>query len=122
MFRRMERRTLAADKIAPEALANTARLHPGIVDEVIAAIARDKIVVVGMAQNPVVKKARKVLDTAGMKYSYLEYGSYVSKWKERLAIKLWAGFPTFPMVFVDGRLIGGANELEALQAKGELKS
>ena len=122
MFHRMERRTLAADKISPEALANTASLHPSVVDEVIAAIARDKVVVVGMAQNPVVKKARKLLDGAGVKYEYLEYGSYLSKWKERLAIKLWAGFPTFPMVFIDGRLVGGAKELDGLHAKGALKA
>jgi hypothetical protein len=36
-------------------------------------------------------------------HTYLEYGSYFSKWKERLAIKLWSGWPTFPQVFVDGR-------------------
>lgn len=119
---RMERRTLAADRIAPEAAANTAKLHPDVVDQVIAAIERDKFVVVGMAQNPVVKRARKLLDEQGIKYTYLEYGSYLSEWKRRLAIKLWAGFPTFPMVFIDGKLVGGAAELKALADKGALKS
>nr|MBK7070290.1 glutaredoxin [Deltaproteobacteria bacterium] len=74
-----------------------------------------------MAQNPVVKSARKLLDEEGVKFTYLEYGSYVSKWKERLAIKLWAGFPTFPMVFIDGVLIGGNRELVKLKADGKLK-
>ena len=74
-----------------------------------------------MAQNPFVKRARKLLEAEGVKFTYLEYGSYLSKWKERLAIKLWAGFPTFPMVFVDGILVGGFTELEKLKAEGKLK-
>lgn len=112
---------IAADKVSPEADAVVASFHRGIVDEVVAAIARDPVVVVGMAQNPVVKKARKLLDEEGVKYTYLEYGSYLAKWKERLAIKLWAGFPTFPMVFIDGALVGGNRELVALKAAGKLK-
>jgi glutaredoxin-related protein len=34
---------------------------------------------------------------------------------------MWAGWPTFPMVFVKGVLVGGASELEKLIASGELK-
>lgn len=112
---------IAPDKVSPEADAVVASFHRGIVDEVAAAVARDPVVVVGMAQNPVVKAARKLLDEEGVKFTYLEYGSYFSKWKERLAIKLWAGFPTFPMVFVDGVLIGGNSELVKLKAAGRLK-
>ena len=73
-----------------------------------------------MAQNPVVKRARKMLGEAGVQYTYLEYGSYFSKWKPRLAIKLWAGFPTFPMIFIDGALVGGASELQKLKDAGKL--
>ncbi len=73
-----------------------------------------------MAQNPVVKRARKMLTEAGIPFTYLEYGSYLSKWRERLAIKLWAGFPTFPMIFIEGTLVGGASELAKLQAEGKL--
>ena len=112
---------IASEKVSPEADAVVANFHRGIVDEVAAAVAKDHIVVVGMAQNPVVKSARKLLDEEGVKFTYLEYGSYVSKWKERLAIKLWAGFPTFPMVFIDGVLIGGNRELVKLKADGKLK-
>ena len=111
---------LAAEKISPEADAVVAAFHRGIVDEVAAAVARDRVVVVGMAQNPVVKKARQLLDAEGVKFTYLEYGSYLAKWKERLAIKLWAGFPTFPMVFVDGVLVGGHSELVQFKAAGKL--
>lgn len=116
----MARPTLSADKVSPEATELVANFHRDIVDEVAAAVARDHIVVVGMAQNPFVKKARKQLDAAGIAFTYLEYGSYFSKWKERLALKLWAGFPTFPMVFVDGTLIGGNAELEKLRESGKL--
>jgi glutaredoxin len=116
----MERPTLSADKVSPAARDIVAALHRAVVDEVAATVAKDRVVVVGMAQNPYVKKARKLLADAGVPFTYLEYGSYVSKWKERLAIKLWAGFPTFPMVFVDGTLMGGYSELTKLQAEGNL--
>jgi glutaredoxin len=112
---------LASDKVSPEVQAIIASFHRGIVDEVAAAVARDPVVVVGMAQNPVVKRARKLLDEEGIAYTYLEYGNYFGKWKERLAIKLWAGFPTFPMVFIDGVLVGGNSELVKLKAAGKLK-
>lgn len=114
------RPTLSSDKISPEADGVVASFHRSVVDEVAATVARDAVVVVGMAQNPFVKKARALLDEAGVKFTYLEYGSYLGKWKERLAIKLWAGFPTFPMVFIDGVLMGGFSELEKLKAAGKL--
>ncbi len=117
----MELLKLSADKVAPSAAERVASFHRPIVEDVAAAVGRDPVVVVGMAQNPFVKKARQLLDAEGVKFTYLEYGSYFSKWKERLAVKLWAGFPTFPMVFVDGSLIGGFNELEKLKADGKLK-
>ena len=34
---------------------------------------------------------------------------------------MWTGWPTFPMVFVKGTLVGGGQEIEALIASGELK-
>ena len=33
---------------------------------------------------------------------------------------MWSGWQTFPMVFVKGVLIGGADDLEKLIASGEL--
>ena len=62
-----------------------------------------------------------MLDAAGMRFAYLEYGSYLSEWRRRSALKMWTGWPTFPMVFVKGTLIGVANELKALLASGELE-
>ena len=102
-----------ADKVAG--------FHADIVQQVQAAVASDAVVVVGMAQNPFVKKARQTLTAAGVPFTYLEYGSYVSKWKERLAIKMWSGWPTFPQVYVRGTLIGGASETKAALEDGSFK-
>jgi len=34
---------------------------------------------------------------------------------------MWSGWPTFPMVFVKGSLVGGAQDLERLIKSGEIK-
>ena len=106
-------------------------LHPAIrqtvsghfretVQEVQTAIAQHRIVVVGMSGNPLVKKARKLLDDEHLDFQYLEYGSYLNQWRRRNSLKMWTGWPTFPMVFVDGTLIGGYQDLKALKDSGEL--
>jgi monothiol glutaredoxin len=92
-----------------------------IVNEVQAAVARHAVVVVGMGFNPFPKKARKALDAAGVAHEYLEFGNYFNNWRQRNALKLWTGWPTFPMVFVKGTLVGGANDLTKLIDSGELK-
>ena len=97
------------------------RFFPSTVDAVIEAVDRHDIVVVGMAQNPHVRKARKSLGDAGLDFEYLEYGSYLNNWRRRLAIKMWSGYPTFPQVFVKGTLIGGNRELQELLGSGELR-
>ena len=63
----------------------------------------------------------QALTEAGVAFSYLEYGSYFSQWKERLAIKMWSGWPTFPQVFVHGTLVGGFTDLQAAIADDSLK-
>ena len=116
----------------PRPLLDQAHIHPAldeamtrfgadILREVQAALVAYDIVVVGMRQNPFPGKARKLLDQKGFKYHYLEYGSYLSEWRRRLALKLWTGWPTFPMIFVKGVLVGGYKDLESLIEKGELK-
>lgn len=112
---------LPAENKTDHVLRSSAEYHSSIVDEVRTTVERDPVVVVGMAQNPVVKKARKNLDEAGIGFTYLEYGSYLSKWHPRLAIKLWSGWPTFPQVFVRGTLIGGNAETEKMLADGSLR-
>lgn len=97
------------------------QFHADIVQEVARAVAESPVVVVGMAQNPVVKRARKALQEAGIEFKYLEYGSYFTGWKQRLAIKLWSGWPTFPQVFVRGVLLGGADQTIPAIADGSLR-
>lgn len=117
-----KRPCLEARFVAPSALSEMETFHAPIVREVEAAIAGEPVVVVGMAQNPHVKNVRKALAAAGVEFKYLEYGSYLSKWRERLAIKLWSGWPTFPQVFVRGVLIGGEDRTKAALADGSLKA
>jgi len=113
---------LEPERIAPEALQTMASFHIDVVGNVKTAVARDTVVVVGMAQNLHVKKTCRALKDAGISFTYLEYGSYLSEWKKRLAIKLWTGWPTFPQVFVKGTLIGGAAATRAALADGSLKA
>ena len=91
-----------------------------IVDEVAKAVSENHVVVVGMKYNDAVYTARKALKKAGVEFTYLEYGSYISSWRKRLALKIWTGWPTFPMVFVDGVLVGGSKDVRALIAEGHL--
>ena len=112
---------LEESKIHPAVRDKIANYRTNIVKEVQDAIAANPVVVVGMRMNPWPKKARKLLDAAGIAYKYVEYGSYLGEWRKRLALKMWTGWPTFPMVFVKGTLIGGAQDLERLIQKGELK-
>ena len=93
----------------------------GIDLEVRAAADANPVLVVGMSGNPFCRQARKSLAAAGVAFKYLGYGSYVGEWRRRNALKMWTGWPTFPMVFVKGRFVGGASDLDALIASGELK-
>lgn len=117
----MTRPILAESNIHSAIRGRIASLHQDIVNEVQTAIAKHAVVVVGMAQNPAPRKARQLLDQAGITHHYLEYGSYFSQWRRRNALKMWTGWPTFPMIFVKGTLIGGASDLEALLSNGQLK-
>jgi len=118
----MAREVLGEGKIHPAIREKVATSRGEIVKEVQAAIAANEIVVVGMRQNPFPKKARKLLEAAGLAYKYLEYGSYFEGWRPRLALKMWTGWPTLPMVFVKGVLVGGADDLRRLIESGELKA
>ena len=116
----------------PRTILDEARLHPAIRDRIAtlnadivhnvqAAASSNAVLVVGMAGNPFVRRARKALAAAAIAYQYLEFGSYFKQWRRRNALKMWTGWPTFPMVFVKGTLVGGGQEIEALIASGELK-
>jgi monothiol glutaredoxin len=116
----LQRHILDETRIHPAIRAKIAGHHADIVREVEAAAAANDVVVVGMKQNPMPRKARKALDAKGIRYAYLEYGSYFNTWRRRNALKMWTGWPTFPMIFVKGVLIGGATDLERLIDSGEL--
>ena len=116
----------------PRTLLDEARIHPAIrtriadhhadlIRAIAATIAAHAVVVIGMAMNPFPKKARKALAAAGIAHEYCEYGSYFSDWRRRTALKMWSGWPTLPMIFVKGELIGGADDLQKLIGSGELQ-
>ncbi len=115
----MPRKVLANKNIHPAVQAVVADNNADIVSEVQEASRSNKVVIVGMAQNPAPKRARKVLDQLDIAYCYLEYGSYFSQWRRRNALKMWTGWPTFPMIFVNGLLVGGSSDMRALIDNGE---
>jgi glutaredoxin-related protein len=116
----MKRPLLPEDRVDPAIRDALAKNHRDIIDEVEAAVAAHDVVVVGMKQNPFPRRARKALTDAGIAFHYLEYGSYLSAWRRRTALKIWSGWPTFPMIFVKGTLIGGAEDAQKLIDSGEL--
>lgn len=116
----MPRPLLDEAHIHPAIRERVARWHGETVAEVQRAIAEHPLVIVGMRQNPFPRKARRLLDAAGIAYRYIEYGSYLSQWRRRGALKMWTGWPTLPMIFVKGTLIGGADDLQRLLQSGEL--
>jgi len=94
----MKRPLLPEDRVDPAIRDVISSNHRDIVDEVEAAVAGNAVVVVGMKQNPFPRRARKALTAA----------------------EIWSGWPTFPMIFVKGVLIGGAAEVQRLLDSGEL--
>ena len=116
----MPRAILPESQIHPVVREKIASYRSDMVKEVQAAVAANEIVVVGMRMNPFPKKARRALDAAGLAYKYIEYGSYLSEYRRRLVLKMWTGWPAFPMVFVKGVLVGGADDVARLIASGEL--
>jgi len=117
----MPRSVLDEAHIHPAIRARVAGLHADTVAEVQRAVAAHLVVVVGMGQNPFPRRARRALDAAGIAHHDLDYGNYFSAWRQRNALKMWTGWPTLPMVFVRGTLVGGADDLIKLIDSGELK-
>jgi monothiol glutaredoxin len=117
----MPRAILDESKIHPAVRSKIAGWQQSLVHDAQKIIEQHAVVVIGMGLNPFPKKARRALDAIQQPYQYLEYGNYFNQWRERNAFKLWTGWPTFPMVFVKGVLIGGADDLKNLIDTGELK-
>ena len=117
----MPRQTLDEAHLHPAIRDKVANLHADIVHNVQAAAASNPVLVVGMAGNPHCRRVRRMLEAAGVAFKYLEYGSYLSQWRPRSALKMWTGWPTLPMVFVRSTLVGGADDVQKLIDSGELK-
>ncbi len=116
----MPRKILLEKNIHPAIQSMVSNNNSDIVTEVQEAVANNKVVVVGMAQNLQPKKARKILKKLGIEHKYLEYGNYFNTWYRRNALKMWTGWPTFPMIFINGILIGGAEDMQRLIDEDEL--
>ncbi len=116
----MTREILGEQQIHPAIRQQVSSHFRDTVEEVKNTITEHRIVIVGMAGNPVVSKARQILHDRTIAYKYLEYGSYFSQWRRRNSLKMWTGWPTFPMIFVDGVLIGGYQDLQSLIHSAEL--
>jgi monothiol glutaredoxin len=117
----MPRHVLDESRVHPAVRSKIAGHQEDIVREVQDAVAAHAVVVVGMRFNPFSSKACKLLKGAGIRHHYVEYGGYLSDWRRRNALKMWTGWPTFPMVFVKGVLVGGAEDLAQLLASGDVK-
>lgn len=107
---------------SPAARAAQLAFHSDTLAEVVQAIAEHDVVIVGMAVNPSVGRAKAAALEAGCTPHCLNYGGYLSGWKPRLAIKMWSGWPTFPQVFVKGTLVGGNDRLRAAIADGSFQA
>lgn len=104
----------------PSIVPAQAAFHADLVEEVARAVAENDVVVVGVSGLQPGRRARRLLDEQKVAYRYLEYGSYFSGWRRRLALKMWLNWPTFPLVFVKGTFVGGASDLKRLVEAGEL--
>jgi monothiol glutaredoxin len=116
----MPRLILDEAHIHPAVRETVSQQHRDVVETVRAAVAAHAVVVVGMRANPFPRKARALLDAAGIPHQYLEFGSYFSDWRPRTALKMWSGWSTFPLIFVQGVLVGGYTDLKKLHESGEL--
>lgn len=117
----MSRPILDEARVHPTIRSGIADYHKDIVGEVCKTIEENDFAIIGMKGNPHCRAARRLLDDAKVEHSYLEYGTYFGAWRLRLALKMWSGWPTFPMVFHKGTLLGGADNLKNLLQSGELK-
>lgn len=108
--------------VHPAVAAAQANFHVDLVQEVAQVAASVPVLVVGVSGLMPGKQARHILDERNIPYRYLEYGSYFSGWRRRLALKMWLSWPTFPLVFIRGTFVGGASDLQKLADSGELKT
>lgn len=76
----------------------------------------------GEGQEPACRFSAQVVEILN-KYE-VKFGSFnvLNDEEMRQAIKDFTGWPTIPQVFVEGKLIGGADILAEMDENGELKA
>ena len=79
------RTILDPNDIHPTIKDEVGNFQSDIVQEVSKTVAENRVVIVGMKYNLWVGKARDALNASGIDSVYLEYGSYTSQWRQRLA-------------------------------------
>jgi monothiol glutaredoxin len=114
------RMTFDSTRVHPAITGQLAGYQAELIAQVEQLIQQHDIVIVGMTMNPFPGRARRLLDEQGIRYEYLGLGSYFSQWRLRLGLKMWTGWPTFPMIFVKRTFIGGFRDLKQLVDSGEL--
>jgi glutaredoxin 3 len=67
---------------------------------------------------PYCARAKRLLDRKGVAYSEVDLWQEPGRRDEML--KRSDGRRTVPQIFIDGRGVGGSDELHALEARGEL--
>jgi glutaredoxin 3 len=63
-------------------------------------------------------RARKLLDSKGIPYS--EYSTFMDADRRTEMVRRAGGRSSVPQIFIDGRHVGGCDDLFALDAKGRL--
>ncbi len=116
----LSRVTFEAARVHPAIAGQLGGYQAELISRVELLVQQHDVVIVGMSMNPFPGRARRLLDARGIRYEYLGLGSYLSQWRLRLGLKMWTGWPTFPMIFVKRTFIGGFRELERLVDSGEL--
>ena len=109
----MPRPVLDESHIHPAIRQRVAQHFKDTLAEVQTAVAAHAVVVVGMRQNPYPRKARKALLAAGVDFHDIEYGSYLSDWRRRTALKMWTGWPTAAAGLHQGHAGGRRRRLDS---------
>ena len=76
-----------------------------------------KVLMIKKKPCPYCDRAQVLLDNKGIKYEVLDLTNNLDeldKWKEK------TGWKTVPMIFINDELVGGYNDLKALDEEGRL--
>lgn len=77
-----------------------------------------KVEVYATATCPYCRRARALLDEKGVGYELIDVGAAPERRAEMVARAM--GRRTVPQIFIDGKGIGGSDELHALDRAGKL--